>query len=246
MVVGGNVRQYVPNSGGTIFRDTGDVTIRNFEFGVFTGLEKQLVPEKLKATVTLRMDKNQNFNAILSPAASFVYTARPDQIFRLSFSSAVRNPTLADQYFYYNVGRAILLGNVEGQFEAGRDSLFTISSFQAYRNTTTAIAGLRELDYFNVERIRPEQARTIEIGYRGTQWERFYFDVSAYHTWYNDFIGYLIGIQGEFTPSRIPAGTLQVYRLAANATSEVRTQGLQFRCELLQPKDHLQRQLQLQ
>ena len=228
VVVGGNVRQYVPNSGGTIFRDTGDVTIRNFEFGVFTGLEKQLVPEKLKATVTLRMDKNQNFNAILSPAASFVYTARPDQIFRLSFSSAVRNPTLADQYFYYNVGRAILLGNVEGQFEAGRDSLFTISSFQAYRNTTTAIAGLRELDYFNVERIRPEQARTIEIGYRGTQWERFYFDVSAYHTWYNDFIGYLIGIQGEFTPSGIPAGTLQVYRLAANATSEVRTQGLNF------------------
>ena len=94
VVVGGNVRQYVPNSGGTIFRDTGDVTIRNFEFGVFTGLEKQLVPEKLKATVTLRMDKNQNFNAILSPAASFVYTARPDQIFRLSFSSAVRNPHL--------------------------------------------------------------------------------------------------------------------------------------------------------
>ena len=35
-------------------------------------------------------------------------------ILRFSFSSAVRNPTLQDQYLYYNVGRAILLGNLNG------------------------------------------------------------------------------------------------------------------------------------
>ncbi len=38
VIVGGNFRQYMPNSAGTIFRDTGDVVIRNREFGLYTGL----------------------------------------------------------------------------------------------------------------------------------------------------------------------------------------------------------------
>jgi outer membrane receptor protein involved in Fe transport len=229
IVVGGNVRQYMPNTAGTIMSDTGDVVIRNQEFGVFVGLEKSFVENKLKTTVTLRMDKNQNFNAVFSPAASFVYTPRQDRTFRLSFSSAVRNPTLADQYFYYNVGRAILLGNVNGDFEPGKDSLVTLDSFDAYRNSPNLLTGLGSLDYFNVDRVRPEQARTLEVGYRATHWEKFYFDVSAYNSWYTDFIGYVIGIDADFDRATgFPVGGLQVYRLAANATGMVRTQGLNF------------------
>jgi outer membrane receptor protein involved in Fe transport len=225
IVVGGNFRQYLPNSAGTIFRDTGNVVIRNNEFGIFTGLEKRLVENKLKGTATLRMDKNQNFNAVFSPALSAVYTPRPDRTFRISFSSAVRNPTLADQYFHYNVGRAILLGNVDGQFEKGRDSLITLESFDAYRSSASLIDGLTKLEYFNIDRIRPEKARTIEVGYRATHWEKFYFDASAYSSWYRDFIGYLIGISADFNNAGFPVGGLQAYRLAANATSVVRTQG---------------------
>ena len=231
VVVGGNYRQYLPNSGGTIFKDTGDVVIRNSEFGVFAGLEKKLMQNKLKATATVRMDKNQNFDALLSPALSFVYSPNDERTFRLSFSSAVRNPTLADQYFYYNVGRALLLGNVDGQFEEGRDSLFTAESFNAYRSSPSLLQGLAKLDYFNVNRVRPEQARTIEVGYRGTHWNKFYFDVSAYSSWYTDFIGYIIGISARFddpVAPGFPSGGIQVYRLAANATEQVRTQGLNF------------------
>ncbi|MEZ4806857.1 MAG: TonB-dependent receptor [Flavobacteriales bacterium] len=225
IVVGGNYRQYLPNSGGTIFSDTGNVVIRNSEFGVFSGLEKKFMQNKLKATATLRMDKNQNFDAIFSPALSFVYSPTDQRTFRVSFSSAVRNPTLADQYFYYNVGRAILLGNVSGQFEEGRDSLITVESFNAYRSTTDLLEGVTKIDYFNIDRIRPEQARTIELGYRGTHWEKFYFDCSVYHSWYTDFIGYLIGIDATFNDVGFPLGGIQVYRLAANAQGQVRTQG---------------------
>ncbi|MEZ4738639.1 MAG: TonB-dependent receptor [Flavobacteriales bacterium] len=229
IVVGGNIRQYMPNTAGTIMSDTGDVVIRNREFGTFVGLEKGFMDNKLKTTVTLRMDKNQNFNAIFSPAASFVYTPRQDRTFRFSFSSAVRNPTLADQYFYYNVGRALLLGNVDGQFEAGKDSLVTLESFDDYRSSPNLITGLSRLDYFNVDRVRPEQARTIEVGYRATHWEKFYFDVSAYNSWYSDFIGYVIGIDATFDPTTgFPIGGLQVFRLAANATETVRTNGVNF------------------
>ncbi|MBP7515840.1 MAG: hypothetical protein KA791_14940, partial [Flavobacteriales bacterium] len=134
---------------------------------------------------------------------------------------------------YYNVGRAILLGNVDGQFEAGRDSMFSIASFSAYRNTLQTSL----LDYFNVDRLRPEQVKTIEVGYRGTHWENLYFDVSAYASWYKDFIGYIIGLYGKFDQNTgFPIGGLQAYRLAANATSQVTTQGANAGVSWYRPK----------
>ena len=235
LVVGGNIRQYRPNSAGTIFKDTAGVTIRNSEFGVFAGLEQQLCKERLKVTATVRMDKNENFDVLFSPAFSLVWSKTPAHVWRLSFSSAIRNPTLADQYLYYNVGRAILLGNVDGQFEAGRDSMFTVESFREYRNTAEPITGLTKLDYFNVDRLRPEQARTIEIGYRGTHWESVYFDVSAYNSWYTDFIGYIIGLYGKFQ-NGIPTGGLQAFRLAANSNEQVTTQGITAGVTWYRPK----------
>jgi outer membrane receptor protein involved in Fe transport len=226
VVLGGNFRQYMPNSAGTIFRDTAGVRIRNREFGLYSGLEKAFMDDKLKSTVTLRMDKNQNFKHLFSPAATLVYLPSADRTLRVSFSSAIRNPTLADQYLFYNVGRAILLGNVDGDFEAGRDSLITVESFNAYRSAPQLLQGLSRLEYFNVDRLRPEQVRTIEAGYRGTHADKFYVDLSAYSSWYTDFIGYLIGISTDFDPvTGFPIGGLQVYRLAANSTQQVRTQG---------------------
>ncbi len=224
VIVGGNFRQYLPNSAGTIFRDTADVVIRNSEFGIYAGLEKKFLDNKLTGTATMRMDKNENFNALFSPALSLVYANTSAHVWRASFSSAVRNPTLADQYLYYNVGRALLLGNVDGQFEAGRDSMFTIDSFRNYRDN-----GLNRnlLDYFHVDRVRPEQVKTIEIGYRGTHWESLYFDLSAYNSWYTDFIGYIIGLHASFPQAgNTPPIALQAYRVAANASSTVITRGV--------------------
>lgn len=228
IIVGGSYRKYLPNSAGTIFRDTGDVVITNSEYGFYLGLEAPLMEDKLKATVTLRMDKNENFDHLYSPAASLVYVPRQDRVFRVSFSSAIRNPTLADQYLYYNVGRAILLGNVDGQFEEDGDSLFTIESFNEYRSTpgSNLISGLAKLDWFHVDRLRPEQVRTIEAGYRGTHANKFYIDASIYHSWYQDFIGYILGLSGRFDQTTgFPIGGLQAYRLSANATEQVTTQG---------------------
>ena len=237
VTVGGNYRRYMPQTAGTILRDTGNVTITNEEFGAFLGLEKKFYQDRMKATATLRMDKNQNFNALFSPALSLVWSKNPAHVWRASFSSAIRNPTLADQYLYYNVGRAILLGNVDGQFEEGQDSLFTVSSFNDYRNVAggNLLAGLGKLDWFNVDRLRPEQVRSVEIGYRGTHFENVYFDVSAYASWYTDFIGYIIGLYGRFDQQGFPT-ELQAYRLAANATSQVTTQGANAGVSWYRPK----------
>ena len=143
-VLGANYRLYTPNSRGTIFQDTltyeriktdsGFVKtdssyrqIRNYEYGAYLGVGRAFLDKKLETNFTLRMDKNQNFNFLFSPALSAVYTPIKNHTFRTTFSSAIRNPTMADQYLYYNVGRAILLGNLNGY-----DSLITVNSFVDY------------------------------------------------------------------------------------------------------------------
>lgn len=249
---GGNVRMYRPDSRGTIFSDTLEydyifsddgpiatdldgnrlvsdssrVVITNNEVGFYGGLEKKFIENKLKLNLTGRVDKNENFDFLFSPAASLVYSPNKNRVFRLTFSSAVRNPTLADQYLFYDVGRAILLGNIDGRFEEGKDSLFTAESFAEYRNTTSLAEGLNKLEYYNLDKIRPEKAKTIEVGYRGTHFERLYVDMGYYLTFYNDFIGYNIGLNGKFDQANgFPDGGLQVFRVASNSLETVTTQG---------------------
>ncbi|KKL59908.1 hypothetical protein LCGC14_2210630, partial [marine sediment metagenome] len=123
IVLGGSYRLYNPNSSGTIFSDTGGVVITNYEYGLYTSLEKRFFERDLIVTATARLDKNENFNFLLSPAVSVVYRYDANKYFRLSFSSAIRNPTLQDQYLFYNLGPAILVGNINGF-----DSLVTFPS----------------------------------------------------------------------------------------------------------------------
>lgn len=214
---GGNGRLYRPNSEGTIFKDTGGMSISNYEFGAYGGAEKYFFAKRLKANFAMRVDKNQNFNFLLSPALSLVYNYSKEHIFRLSFSSAIRNPTLADQYLYYNVGRALLLGNLEGF-----DSLISIPSFTDYRSGLD----LGKLNYFNIGPIKPEEVKTIEVGYKGFLLKNSMFvDAGYYYSVYDNFIGYVIGLDADFdVATRFPRN-IQVYRVAANATSRVTTQG---------------------
>jgi iron complex outermembrane receptor protein len=233
LVLGGNGRLYQPYSEGTIFedtisynyanRDSGRVItdssfaeISNYEYGVYVGGSVNLVEDKLILNGTLRMDKNENFDYLFSPAISAVYTPIEKHTFRISFSSAIRNPTLADQYLFLDVGRAVLKGNLNGY-----DSLVTVESFNEYRNTLN----VDTLDYFNVAPVVPEKVRTIEVGYRGTFNDRIYLDLNAYHSWYDDFIGYNLGIDLQYDPvTRFPV-SVQAYRLASNALSQVTTVG---------------------
>jgi iron complex outermembrane recepter protein len=219
ITIGANGRLYRPNSRGTILKDTGDVTITNYEGGMYSGIEKRWLMDRIIANVTTRVDKNQNFDFLVSPAASFIYKHRTNHVFRTSFSSAIRNPTLADQYLFYDVGRARLLGNLEGY-----DSLIDIQSFLDYSATTLQPDLLK---YFNVAPIRPEQAKTIEFGYKGNIFDQSLFiDAGYYFTSYTNFIGYNIGIDADIDPFTNFPTSVGVYRVAANAKSRVTTQGV--------------------
>lgn len=234
VTVGANGRLYAPNSRGTIFSDSllnpidtledgrknpdGEYRrITNWEFGIYTGIDKKFFDNKFKANFAIRLDKNQNFNFLVSPALSLVYNANINNTFRLSFSSAIRNPTLADQYLYYDVGRAILLGNLQGY-----DSLVTISSFVDFLNSQR----YDTLNFFSVDPIRPEVCRSVEVGYRGTLFKHLYVDASYYYSFYQYFIGYKLGIDLTTDSSRTrPLEGTQAYRIATNSPDLVTTQG---------------------
>jgi len=220
ITVGANYRIYKPNSSGTIFSDTGTVRISNYEYGIYTGLEKKVWEEKLKINLTARVDKNQNYNFIVSPAASLVYNINKNNIARLSFSSAIRNPTLQDQYLYYNVGRAILIGNLNGF-----DSLVTIESIKDYFSTT--YLDRSKLVYFNVDPVRPEKVKSFEFGYRTTILNNLFVDGSYYYSFYKDFLGYKLGGDVSFAPvpNENTISYITFYRVAANSNSVVTTQG---------------------
>ena len=216
VVLGGSFRLYKPNSSGTIFSDTGSVVITNYEYGFYTSLEKRFFERDLIVTATARLDKNENFNFLLSPAVSAVYRVDANNYFRLSFSSAIRNPTLQDQYLYYNVGPAKLIGNINGF-----DSLVTIPSLLDYRSELNR----DRLVWFNVPPVRPEKVKTIEIGYKGTLFNTLFIDASYYFSIYRDFLGFNIGSTLEFDPGSGILVDNQVYRISANSLDMVTTQG---------------------
>jgi iron complex outermembrane recepter protein len=239
IIVGANGRLYTPDTRGTIFSDTlqytrsvngeGEIVktdssyrrITNYEFGAYLGLERKFMDEKLKANASGRLDKNQNFDFLFSPALSLVYTPDINHNIRVSFSSAIRNPTLADQYLYYDVGRAILLGNISGY-----DSLVTVDSFREYINTPSLNEGISKLEYFDLDPVVPEKVKTIELGYRTTLFNRVYMDLGYYHSWYRDFIGYVLGVDLEYDPTNGFPTEVQAYRIASNSQDMVTTQGL--------------------
>ena len=213
--VGGNFRQYMPNSKGSILLDTFGRDIDVSEFGVYGGGILEL-DSRLRLSASLRLDKHQNFDYLFSPAASIVYTPNVNNTLRFSFSSAIRNPTLSDQFLFYNVGRAILLGNLDG-FE----NLITIESLGDYFNSLES----ESLEFFDVNPIRPEKVKTVELGYRTTIANTLFLDATYYYSFYDDFIGFNFGVDASFDPiSGLPVN-VQAYRIAANATDKVTTQG---------------------
>ena len=222
LTTGANFRKYLPNSHGTIFSDSSGRKITNSEFGLYAGLDKKLKDDKVKLNLTTRLDKNQNFGYLFSPAISAIYSPNKDHTIRISFGSAIRNPTLGDQYLFYKVGRATLIGNINGF-----DSLVTVPSLL----TALSYQSTDSLSYFNVDRVKPEQVQTIEFGYRNGLFGCLYSDINAYFSRYQNFIGYKIGAVTDIIST--PFGSKEIYlkdiyRVATNSEDIINTYGFSY------------------
>ncbi len=218
ITLGGNGRIYNPRSGGSLFSDTNGRTILNKEFGLYAGIEKQFADEKWIVKASMRVDKNQNFAYLPSPAATLIWQPTKKYALRATVTSAIRNPTLLNQYMYYNVGRAKLVGNISGY-----DNLVTIESI---RNCYATInPNIDTLEYFNLDPIAPEKVKSIEFGYKGSFFNSLFLDFNYYFNSYSNFIGFVNGVDLTVSPN----GTLffnDVYRIATNSQEKITTQGI--------------------
>lgn len=222
-------------NGNNIVLDSTYNKIRNWEIGAYFSATRKFSfgeGHSITPTLTVRFDRNQNFawkrkdgtwDPIITPAFSLVYSYKGNHSVRLSYSSGVRNPTLQDQYLYYNVGRAILVGNLNGV-----DSVVSIPDLTSYIDKNGNRAAIDSLKFFNVDGVRPERVQTFEIGYRGLFAKKVYIDASAYVSLYKNFLGYKLG--ATFSDDKVfEEGTIrpfQVYRIAANAKDLVMTYGV--------------------
>lgn len=217
ITVGGNLRLYRPYSEGTIFSDTSGTTISTYEFGAYVGMEKWLLDDRFKMNLALRMDKHENYDYLFSPTFSAIYSLTPQSSLRFSFSSALRSPTLIEQYYYLRVGSAILLGNI-----AGYDDLIDLDSFEEYLDNDLD-ANL--LEYFSSPALVPEKVLGSELAYANIFFDnKLDLKMTLYFNRYEDFIGNRIGLKVPFF--RGFPGVPTIFRFAANAQDVTYTAGL--------------------
>ncbi|QXP73260.1 TonB-dependent receptor [Tenacibaculum sp. AHE15PA] len=140
--LGGSYRQYILNSGGTIFTDY-DGTIDYDEFGLYTQVQKKfLEDDRLKVTASARYDKAQNFDGNVSPRLSLSYAVGEDKNhnFRASVQTGFRNPTTQDQYIGLDAGNGILLGTAPDNIDRYTSNPFDLGinpGLTGYINGTT-------------------------------------------------------------------------------------------------------------
>lgn len=211
IISGANVRFYNPQSYGTIFSDTlvnrkdtmpdgsADlsaqfVNLTVWEVGGYVQAQKKFLKDKIHVTASVRADKNQNFQPQFSPRASIVFAPK-NHVFRASYQSAFRIPTLQNQFILLTLGQLPVAGEfvdfrLEGNLQ-GHDNLYSLQSVKDFRGMYDSTFEIKPelLKQVSYSKIRPEYVRTFELGYRYTWNNKLFIDAVGYLNNYQHFIG---------------------------------------------------------
>jgi len=209
--VGGNWRQYDLFSNGTIFNEAPDDGV-NFqrikinEYGMY-GVIAKTFAEKLRATASVRYDKNENFKGQVTPRLTLVYEVAPDNNIRASIQTGFRNPDTQAQFIYFPSSGGTLVGSTErnaaryGLHNGGAWTQVSYNQFFAAGGRLDPTTGdpinpasnptaSSLLQTANVAYVQPEKLVSGEIGYKALMMDKkLLFDFSGFYTNYTGFIG---------------------------------------------------------
>ena len=255
--VGGSFRQYSLNSSGTIYTDY-DGAIDYSETGIYTQLVKGFLnEERLTLTAAARYDKNEFFDGQVTPRVSLSYQAGEykNHNFRVGFQTGFRNPSTQDLFIGLDVGRARLLGSSPASLDAyvrdygvsangqelGLPATVTLDGNSAFNNSFSAASvgafaatgNPALLEASGVEMVKPEEVKSIELGYRGRLSRNFSIDMSVYQNEYSNFINTqavltpLYGSVGDGALSvlAIANGDFETWSVYTNSTAEIKSWG---------------------
>ena len=239
LIVGAAYRRYTLGSGGLLFADLDGNRIPNYEYGAYSQITHAMFDDHLKLAAAGRVDFFKNFDPSFSPRVAAVYSlgARNQHNFRASFGQAFRSPSQTDQYLHSDVGSFILLGNVDNGYKG---YAFTDAQNRPY-NPYNPSMKLKNFEV-NIDKLRLERVKTIEVGYKGAILPNVYVDVSYFNSRYNDFIGgiaFLGNLNGNRPDSVLVRNTAlsggsfstpgaRIVFVSQNNSQVVRTQGATF------------------
>lgn len=271
--VGGSFRLYELNSFGRIYTDAnGKIAYREKGAYTQIQKKLMEDRLKLTGSIRYDKADNFDGNFSPRLSAVYSAGSNKNHNFRGSFQTGFRNPTTQDQYIGFNVGRAVLVGSAPdnldrfsevqpvtsplGQAVVGGTSVvmtgqnaynnaYTIESVNAFAalapsNPVAAAALLRRA---NVNLVKPEEVKAIELGYRG-QVKKLAFDLNGYYNIYNNFIGNLTVLAPRYGTAQdapnlllgptnagvqsvdaISTGNTRAYQLYTNTNIEIKSLG---------------------
>lgn len=241
--VGGSYRIYDLGSKGTIFPDTAGNPISIKEFGVYAQAGKR-VTDNFKLSGSVRFDKNENFKGQVNPRISGVYTVNKNHNLRVSVQTGFRFPTTQGQYIDLDVLSSRLVGGLPEFYEnyltnpnrvyyqGGSVNAFRNDIFRGSSLDQAATDNLQEYTYSKSKFVKPEQVRSLELGYKSLINNNLLVDAVYYYNIYNDFITQELVVAADKDANGDPnyltiltSDASNAYSIYTNLESTVKTQG---------------------
>lgn len=226
LIAGGSYRLYALNSGGTIFDDL-HKKLSIYEYGAYLQASRKFLDAKLKATASVRYDKNQNFKGSFSPRLAGVWNFTQKHYLRLSYQTGFRNPTAQAQYLdlLVRAGSRLIgaLPDILDKYQLQANKPYTDESYRTY--VATGYSDPSVLETFSFNSFKPERVQAYEIGYRASLTPKLFIDANYYISNYKDFLTGAVVWQNP-TPQDLNGLTTPTrYEVSVNSTEDVRTQG---------------------
>ncbi len=224
LLIGGNLKQYVLNSQGTLFADTsGKININ--ETGVYAQVSKRYFDDYLKLTASGRYDKNSNFDGHFTPRFSAVVKLAQDHNLRFSYQTAYRFPTTQNQWINLAVGSGTrLIGGLpqfRDYYHFASNPAYTLASYQAY----LASGNSSVLQAQTFGDFKPESSNSFEAGYKGLFGKRLLIDLYFYWGQYTNFLSSVTAVQSNNGTAAGLATSATVYSISVNSPTTVNTMG---------------------
>jgi outer membrane receptor protein involved in Fe transport len=228
VLFGGNWKQYVLNSEGTLFADKVGEPIKINEFGAYVQVAKEVVPDLLKLSASGRYDKNENFKGRFTPRITAVVKPAKDHNIRLSFQTAYRFPSTQQQWIDLNVGTGRLLGANRSLWEK-----YDLIENPGYDPATVPPMGTG-MEKITYKEVSPESVTTFELGYKSLIQKKLLIDVFGYYGQYQNFLTRRDVIQ---FPGGVPGLSYNGFSVVVNSPEKVKTYGWGGSAEWLLPNN---------
>ena len=209
VIVGGNIKNYILNSHGTIFIDTAGALKIN-EWGGYAQITKKLLKDKLTLSASGRFDKNENFKGKLTPRVTALFEVAKNHNIRVSYQTAYRFPTTQNQWIKLDIGNAILLGGLPWI----KDYMKTESNATFIINPATG-----QTTPYIYKEFKPESIGSFELGYKSLINKKLLIDAYVYFGQYTNFLGRILLIQP-------PNVVNKPFSIVVNSETKVKTWGM--------------------